>query len=278
LSVEDRSDRKVAIASLESSLKDVDKIKSELTTLQEDLNSQVQSRHSPQQCEDSQEKVPYTRGGARAASGERLASQPPHPPDRHSCNECGRLSSEGREGDAGFEGHWFCSDCWRAWKSQSYQEEDEDKCKPHVVPENHFWEQLKLPLQFEPCENSDCYTITCASSNLCSRDINLQLNRDASRLTLAGVHVPTAAELQEMTDRVMCHLSKRGDRVDDKAVLSLYARIARGSFGRFSETFQLPRDVDVSRISATCDEGVLQVQLPKRIRHPRPMMGRPLFW
>lgn len=214
LCADDRSNRKHAIATLESHLGDLDRIKSHLVTLQEDVDSRLHAPLSPAGCEDSQAET---------------------------CSHVDEATSTA------------------------------------VLPNEEFWQKLKLPLHFEPFESRSCYTLTCKSSNLQSDEINLHLNRAPSRLTVSGVHVPTASELEEMTTRIRQYLSKLGEDFEDQAVLDLYARIGSGSFGEFSETFQLPRDVDVSRISASCNDGVLHLRMPKRMNHARPMMGRSFF-
>merc|ERR1712046_364428 len=50
-------------------------------------------------------------------------------------------------------------------------------------------------------------------------------------------------------------------------VNQLYAAAGRGSFGVFTETLRIPRDVNIRGIKATCHKGCVSVTLPKTPRH-----------
>lgn len=45
-------------------------------------------------------------------------------------------------------------------------------------------------------------------------------------------------------------------------------RVAAGRFGKFSETYQLSKDVNADNMQATYDDGILKVVIPKVIRAP----------
>jgi len=147
------------------------------------------------------------------------------------------------------------------------------------APTRDFWEQLELPMQLRSSEERSCYTLTSLALYFQAEEIKLQLSPDASCLTISGAHLPTAAQLQEMQDNIVQHLTQHGQTpLNSQAAQKIYARFGSGSFGRFSETLTLPRDVDATRIEASCVEGVLHVKLPKRIRRTHTLFGGPSLW
>merc|ERR1719401_1483264 len=53
-----------------------------------------------------------------------------------------------------------------------------------------------------------------------------------------------------------------------------YLEAGRGAFGRFEETFRLPRDVDVNAITASHERGILRIHMPRRPRMSPPRTGK----
>jgi len=142
------------------------------------------------------------------------------------------------------------------------------------VPVRKFWKQLELPLQFKSSEEGSCYTLSCRAPGLHAQEVKLELSRDSGHLIISAAHLPAAAEVEDMQKTIEQHCLKLGRRsLDPQAALELYARLGGGTFGSFSQKFQLPRDVDVTRIEASCDQGFLRVKLPKHIRRARPVQS-----
>jgi len=206
------------------------------------------------------------------------------------CMECGNIRSEGCAGDKGFEGQWFCLDCWRAWHQGSIEEpvaklqSSIDKPSLELLADGvppvptRLWEQLELPLQAEISEERDRYVVSYRMRNLQANDVDLQLTHDASQLKISGVHFPTTAEAQQMRQQISHQPSNRGLRsCDVSSAMSYYANIGHGKFGRFSDRLRLPPDVNAMCISASCSAGVLHVILPKHSRQARPRFTFPLF-
>lgn len=147
------------------------------------------------------------------------------------------------------------------------------------LPPCDFWEQLELPLQFRSSEERSCYTLTSCASKFEAEEIKLQLSPDASSLTISGLHLPTDAEVQEMRDNIAQRfLGHEQKFLSSRAANQLYTRLGNGSFGSFSQTLTLPRDVDATCIEASCVEGVLHVKLPKRIHRTHPLFGGRFPW
>lgn len=148
------------------------------------------------------------------------------------------------------------------------------------VPMQKFWEELELPLRFQPAEEQSCYTLFCRAAGLRPQEVNLELSPDSTHLIVSGSHLPATAEVASMRDAIaqlFLKALKRGQRTfDPHGVMKLYANMGEGNFGSFSQSFQLPPDADVNRIEASCDQGCLRVKIPKHMRRARPMHS-PLF-
>merc|ERR1711920_801794 len=101
----------------------------------------------------------------------------------------------------------------------------------------------------------------------------LELSGDQSALTLSGIRVPDQAERaslqQELASRLRALSMQSEHRFAeisqrlDQHVESAYLEIGKTRFGFFSETFQLPADVDLEKVEASCRDGVLRIVLPK---------------
>jgi hypothetical protein len=199
------------------------------------------------------------------------------------CEECEHMKSTGRMGDTGFEGQWFCSDCWQAWGACGEAvPASVVPCKSQIpqVPSvpSHFWDHIELPLQAETSEERDCYRVSFRMCNPQPSTVNVRLSRDASQLKIFGVHLPTDAESEEMQQCIAQHCLRHGRRsCNFNSAKALYASIGAGKFGSFSECIRLPRDVDAKRVSVSCSEDFLHVTLPKQFRQSRLGFAHPFF-
>lgn len=141
-------------------------------------------------------------------------------------------------------------------------------------PGRDLWEQVHLPLKFRSQEKRDCYVILATVPGLDSNDVKLQLGRGSSELCIEGVRLPTANENSTMQRRVAALLYKHSaDAQKHTSLLApdfglkQYMDLGEGLFGRFSQTFDIPVDVDTQAIQATYEDGILQVVLPKEMRY-----------
>jgi len=145
-------------------------------------------------------------------------------------------------------------------------------------PSADFWESLKCPLELSCSEDTKCFYATSRPLGILPKDVKLALSPDATLLTVSGVSRPTKAEVGEMQTKIQTHLAQVGSGpVDVKKLRQLYAKIARGTYGMFVETIRLPKSVDETMISASCDGGVLRVKLPKRARRSKPHPHATMF-
>merc|ERR1711904_426183 len=138
------------------------------------------------------------------------------------CQQCGRGGIDLREGGSGFEGQWFCRDCWKSWDGRSRSRssstsssssrssgssgQDEMIGAPDAVvqvpvPPQRFWRSMELPLDFRPSEDRSGYSLSCqVPAHL--QDVKLELNPRATHLTISGVHLPTAEEVEAMQKQI----------------------------------------------------------------------------
>jgi HSP20 family protein len=87
-------------------------------------------------------------------------------------------------------------------------------------------------------EDKDAFLLSCDLPGLDQKDIKISLNQNT--LTISGTRKLEHEEKKENYQRIEC------------------------VYGTFSRSFTLPATVDVEKIDAHMDKGVLKVRLPKR--------------
>jgi len=234
---EDRASRKKVISKIESLLADVDQITTKLASLGKTIQAKLEI--------ESQKAAVNATGAAEVVQ-----------------KDVPQLSPG------------------RTTEAQLKCEKHQGHPKPLDIPvlTNQFWEQLDLSIDFRGSEEKSCYTLLAQSGDLLAREISLELSPDASSLRISGTHVPNSREAKEMQTRIRQYLLTHDQMpcdLDD--VKHMYAKLGSGRFGSFSKAVRLPRDIDVNRIEASCNDGVLCVRLPKQHRRPRPSMSHPFL-
>jgi len=147
-------------------------------------------------------------------------------------------------------------------------------------PSKDVWKKLRLPLPFHSTQTRDGYVLMATVPGLHVEDLRLELSEDSSTLTISGVKVPTPTEaalmqrkismrLQQIEGQNAKHLSHLENNMD-QAVEHAFIELGQGEFGRFTEAFQIPQDVNPELIDASYSEGVLRVVLP---RYEKPLLA-----
>ncbi|MEZ4727199.1 MAG: Hsp20/alpha crystallin family protein [Caldilineaceae bacterium] len=102
------------------------------------------------------------------------------------------------------------------------------------------WEEdggSQATLALDVSEQEDSYTIKASIPGVNPDDIDITMNNDI--LTISG-----ESKSEEESEQGQWHLRER-------------------RFGRFSRSIRLPTIINSDKIEATCDNGVLTLQLPK---------------
>jgi len=234
LFAEDRAARKKAISDIEALLADVDTVKSQVCNFRGRLDAEL----------------------AKHAVGA------DHQPSLH---ESQTLTSQ--EVDSQVDGKHRIS----------YPQQSLYAMPP--APGRTIWEQQPLSLQFHPREERHCYVVEANAPGLDVQDLKLRLNSDSSALLVEGVCLPTAKQKAEMRRIVASKLQQFANRAPKQFAEmggcsgmspEAFTKLSQGSFGAFSQSFSIPRDVAVSHIDASYEDGKLTIVLPKRHVVPSP--------
>eukprot|EP01105_Mastigella_eilhardi_P011862 TRINITY_DN2726_c0_g1_i1.p1 TRINITY_DN2726_c0_g1~~TRINITY_DN2726_c0_g1_i1.p1 ORF type:complete len:772 (+),score=201.41 TRINITY_DN2726_c0_g1_i1:55-2316(+) len=126
------------------------------------------------------------------------------------------------------------------------------------------WSAMKLKPKMDVHEERGAYVIASAIPGLKKDEIALTLAGNDDALQIEGVRYPSEEELQQMEEYLDSTAPPALRRVDRATALM---RMGAGRFGKFTEVFQLPHDVEVGKIQASYEGGILKVVLPKK---PRP--------
>lgn len=232
LEPEDRSTRKAAIVGIEALLADVDAAKARLNSLHQSLQAKLDAARSANE--------------EKKQTGEMPAAAP--------------VTSFG-EGSAKM--------------GQSQKRTYTDARSVTVPPPTREdWQRVRLPLRFHSREETDHYAILATVPGLDTEELGLELSEDGRVLTVRGLRVPTASETERMQQKItskLHSLAKRapgrlaalgGSEVGETARRA-YVELGQDKYGRFSEAFRVPEDVEVGGIDASYRDGVLRVVLPK---------------
>merc|ERR1712187_238260 len=97
-------------------------------------------------------------------------------------------------------------------------------------------------------------------------------------LTVAGLCVPSARRADQMQNQFLAelqHLERTSPQTFsevssnlDKVATETYADLGQGEFGSFSETFQMPSDVDIHNMKYSFNDIALRITLPRLVQPP----------
>lgn len=260
LSAQDRSTRKASIAGIEALLQDVDDAKSRLGTLHRELEAKLSAAKAKE--------------AAKARELERRAAE------QHAAAEQARRSLAKEAGDEQVDSaHADEKDARQATVQPRLRKKRRTSNMTLEAPQptKEHWLRLRLPLRFHSREERDHYIILASVPGLDTEELKLQLGEGNSTLQVEGLRLPSAQEAAAMqhkiTERLKTLTSQAPEEVArlqgslDDVATDAYIELGQDEYGRFSETFRLPQDVDVNGIDASYRDGVLRVILPKMTPH-----------
>jgi len=139
--------------------------------------------------------------------------------------------------------------------------QEEELCSD--LPASEDWAKLKLSMRFHSRAMADGWVASAELPSGCTSK-DLQMEIEGRTLRISGFRLPTTQDLEVLNEEAQRLL--RGRRPTEPQD---YLQLGRGIFGRVDETLQLPEDVDIQGISASCRGGLLQLMLPRKMHAPR---------
>ncbi|GAB1228234.1 hypothetical protein ENUP19_0381G0001 [Entamoeba nuttalli] len=148
-------------------------------------------------------------------------------------------------------------------------EDDEDNIKIEVnkktetdrVFEQINWRKMEMGIQFEAADRGRYYVMYARIKGMRDEDIDVHITKNG-KLSISGMKIPNKEE-KEMIMRMINH--QLGGISEEEKVQIIY-QYCQGKYGRFKETYEIPRNVDMKKIIVSyTEEGILQINLPKYI-------------
>ena len=141
-----------------------------------------------------------------------------------------------------------------------------------LVRRNQNW----LPSVFNDFFDNDRMDRVSAYNNASVPAINVKESKDAYTVEVAAPGM-TKEDFQVHVDEddnlVISIESKKEEKEDNKETHYLRHEF---SYAKFQQTMLLPEDVDVDKIDAKVEHGVLTIDLPKRVYVEQPKAKRPI--
>jgi len=152
-------------------------------------------------------------------------------------------------------------------KKRVAQQDSKDSPAPPPVPSQALstklrWAEMRLKPKLNVREERNAYLIFSSIPGLKKEDISLSLSENEATLVVEGVRLPTEEELAQMERLLEMHKARYRGLSKEAALMHLGA----GRYGKFSEKFSLPEDADVRGITASYENNVLKVVIPKIVR------------
>eukprot|EP00435_Cladocopium_sp_Y103_P041627 s954_g11.t1 len=244
LAAEDRTTRKATLAGIEGLLQDVDTAKSRLAMLHRQLEGKLHK------AEDLASKKRQAKELAKLAANAKAKARP---------------SSTDATPQAEVT-------------PQATPQAPAPVLEP-PAPGKSVWEKVRLPLRFTSREEPKSYVISATVPGLDLEDLKLELGDTSTTLLVEGLRIPSQKESALMRKRIAQKIRQVAQTSPEKYAMLLkaipevsedaYLELGQGEFGRFAETFRLPKDVDVENIEASYTDGVLRIVLPKIQSQPQ---------
>ena len=125
-------------------------------------------------------------------------------------------------------------------------------------------------------EAKDAYIINSFIPGMKRDDIEISLGNNKRTISIAGLREPSAEEQAQLRLAVQKRLKTGEFFHPEEDMETMLLKAGAGRFGRFEETYELPRDADVDNVGASYERGILSVTIPK-IRKQNRMWGRPNY-
>ncbi|CAK9109656.1 unnamed protein product [Durusdinium trenchii] len=268
---EDRGTRKATLSGLEGLLQDVDTAKSRLAMLHRQLEGKLQKAEAAAAKRRAAEDVKRLKAAAEAA---RAAAAKEAAAKEAAAKEAAAKEAAAKEAAANEEAPDAAEEA--PLPSARRRAKEGQKAAASVLepppPGKSVWEKVRLPLRFNSREEQNNYVISATVPGLDLDDLKLELG-ESSTLRVEGLRTPSSEEATLMRRRIAQKIRQIAKTSPEKFAMLVkaipqvsedaYIELGQGEFGRFAETFRLPRDVDVENIDASYRDGVLQIVLPK---------------
>jgi len=266
---EDRKVRKVAITGIESLLEDVDAADARLGSLRKDLETKLAAIH------EAEEKAAAERQKRRRADEAPSESAPELAPSDED------MDASADEEDASADEEMETSQATAPRRKTMAAGYDAP------APDKTVWQKVRLPLRFHSREEEDHYNIAATVPGLDVEELRLEVAEDGRALFVTGLRLPTPEQAAQMRQRINARLEALARRSPQRfatlgeqlpqACTDAYVELGQGEFGRFAETFRIPKDVLREGIKASYVDGVLRIVLPRMTHvapHPMPFGPR----
>lgn len=141
--------------------------------------------------------------------------------------------------------------------------EDREKTLHNATTKKQAWSHLRLTPRFEVQEGQKAYVVAAFIPGMSLEDYDIKLKQHQGQhiVSIEGVRVPSDKDVQDLESA----LQAKGY----KPTLELLLKMGSGRYGRFSETYRLPADVDQDNIKAEYKNGAFTLTMPKRVAQPR---------
>ena len=128
------------------------------------------------------------------------------------------------------------------------------------------WDQLRLEPKFHAQEASGSYIISASIPGMNTKDIGLRMTDGGNVLEISGTRRPTEEEISKLANILETNprfAARYANTSKPDAMLSL----GKGKFGKFVKRFEIPEDALTERMSASYDNGILKVVIPRMARN-----------
>ncbi|EDR25062.1 hypothetical protein, conserved [Entamoeba dispar SAW760] len=168
----------------------------------------------------------------------------------------------------------------RPKKTQSEREEEskeeeekaielEKKSNSERIREMIDWSKMKMNVKFQVSDRGNNVIVYGTIAGLKDEDIDVNITKNGY-LKVSGVKKPNDNEM----NMIIRTIKQRMGNISDEDIAKIAMKYCNGRFGTFSQLYEIPEDIDIKNITVNYDEGILQVNLPRKQQTRRSMYPR----
>ncbi|GAB1218970.1 hypothetical protein ENUP19_0010G0008 [Entamoeba nuttalli] len=157
----------------------------------------------------------------------------------------------------------------RPKKTQSEREEEskeeekaielKKKSSSERIREMIDWSKMKMSVKFQVSDRGNNVIVYGTIAGLKDEDIDVNITKNGY-LKVSGVKKPNDNEM----NMIIRTIKQRMGNISDEDLAEIVMKYCTGRFGTFSQLYEIPEDIDIKNITVNYDEGILQVNLPRK--------------